>query len=451
MSLIRKIKDYYNKNLNVKGTLFTTPSHSQGRFIIPDARKMLGEKFFKCDFSEIEGFDNLRAPNGILRQLQKKLSQIYKSKKTFLLTNGSTSGIIAIMNAVLKENDKVLVARNCHESVYNGLVISGAVPVWFMPKFNEKWGVFEGVSSKEIESKLKNNPDIKALVLTSPTYEGIFSDISGIAAICKENDVKLIVDEAHGALLNFSDFKTKPSILCGADASVQSLHKNAGAPNPCALLHIGENSKIDTKRVQDSLNLINTTSPSYPLILAIEATVEYLNSDKGKKYIETLRTNIEHLKKSVNESIEFYEGFSDPTKLLVRIKNLSGTEASTILNEKYRTEEEFSNSQAMLFLTGIGTDKQKLKVLEKALNKLSSNNKELPQTECSLGIPEQKYTPREAYYKEHVASDIQHYLGEISAELIIKYPPGIPILIPGEVITEQIIAQIGKDTIKICK
>lgn len=453
MSLIRKIKDYYNKKDNEKCLLFTTPSHAQGNFVAPSAKKLLGEKFFKCDFSEIEGFDNLRAPEGILEKLIKELTRIYKSKKTFLLTNGSTSGIIAIINAILKENDKVLVARNCHISVYNGLVISGACPVWFMPEYDKDWGIFKGINAQEIENQLKKNTDIKALILTSPTYEGLFSDIEGISKVCKKFNVKLIVDEAHGALLNFGDFKVKPSIQIGADASVQSLHKTAGAPNPCALLHLASDSQIESEKVQESLNLINTTSPSYPLMLAIEAVAGYLDSVSGKKHVKTLQKNIELLKAATNANIAFYEEFNDPTKLLVKIQNLSGIEASNILNNKFKIEEEFSNAQSMLFITGIGTDGAKLKKLKDALNLLKPDKSLENPSIIDCELPEQKLTPRQAYYKEQETLELESAAGRISAEVVVNYPPGIPVLIPGEVITKEAIAVLKseKSVIKVIK
>ncbi|MBS4760656.1 MAG: aminotransferase class I/II-fold pyridoxal phosphate-dependent enzyme [Clostridium sp.] len=438
MSLTRKIKDYYKKGGNL---LFTTPSHAQGEYIPDEAKMLLGKKFFKCDFSEIEDFDNLRHPEGILLELQDKISYIYQSKKSFMLTNGSSSGICALMLAILKPDDKVLVARNCHISVCNGLTLTGANPVWFLPEYDKEWGIFKGISPSQIENILKKEKDIKAVILTSPTYEGIFSDIGEISKITKKYNTKLIIDEAHGALVNFGEFKTKPAILCGADACVQSLHKTAGAPNPCALLHIAQNSSINSDSIQNALNLINTTSPSYPLLAAIEATVDFLASIKGKTQISKLLSDIKDLKNGCSENIIFYEGFNDPTKILIKIKGMNALKAAEILNKKYKIEEEFSTESYMLFITGIGTTYKKLKRLFEVLSMTDFSQKPnaLKENEYYYVLPEKAMTPRQAYFANSKFIEKSNAYGKICAEAIISYPPGIPLIVPGEIITSEYI------------
>ena len=440
MSIINKIKDYH---INHKDKiLFTTPSHSLGEFLIPQLKEMLGEKYFKCDFSEIEGFDNLRDPTGILKELQNNISNIYKTKQSFILTNGSSSGIVALMLSVLRPGDKVLIARNSHVSVYNGLVLSGAVPIWFMPEYDKKWSIFSSINPKNVEEIIKSERSIKALIMTSPTYEGVFSDIKAISDICQKHNIVLIVDEAHGALLNFGEFQTKPAVLSGADASVQSLHKTAGAPNPCALLHIAKDTKIDISKVQESLNIISTTSPSYPLMLAVEATVKFLTSSAGAKKIQELLEAVKRFKETLNPNISVYTGYNDPTKLLIKIKGYSGIEACEILNNKYLIEEEFSNSSAMLFLTGIGTENSKLDTLKNALNSFKTNNIKIKINDFKYKLPKQMYTPREAYFKNSSEIESEKFdsaVSQISAEVISAYPPGIPIVLPGEVLTKDIV------------
>lgn len=445
MSIIKKIKDYYKNGKNI---LFTTPSHSQGEFIPESAKDMLGEKFFKCDFSEIEGFDNLRSPIGMLKELQDKIAEIYSAKHSFMLTNGSSSGIIALMTSFLKENDEVLIARNCHVSVYNALVLTGTKPVWFMPKLDRNWGIYKGITAQEIELQLNLNPKIKAVILTSPTYEGAFSNITSISKVTAKYGIKLIVDEAHGALLNFGDFKVKPAILCGADASVQSLHKTAGAPNPCALIHISKKSNLAPSAVQNALNLINTTSPSYPLLLAIEATVEYLDSPEGRKHVKKLLYNIELFKELLTNS-SVYVNFNDSTKILLKVKGTSGYYAAKILNNDLNIEEEYSNSKAMLFITGLGTTKSKLNKLAQAVNTIKARSAKCD-NEYIYNIPKSSYSPREAYFKETISVNKDESIGKICGETIVTYPPGIPVLLPGEVITKDLLPFIRKDEILIC-
>lgn len=450
MSIIKKIQEYYANKRDIP-TLFTTPSHNQGAFVIPILKKLLGKCYFKADFSEIEGFDNLRNPQNSLKDTQMKIEEIYNSKFSFMLTNGSSSGILAAMKAILSKDDKVIIARNCHVSVYNGLVITGAKPIWIYPEYDKEWGICTHINPQSVLSAIEANSDAKALIITSPTYDGIFSDIKTISQICKEKNITLIVDEAHGALLNFANLGQKPSILLGADISIQSLHKNAGAPNPCALLHVSKQSKLARETIQNSLNLFNTTSPPYPLLIAIEGTIEYLNSSTGRHYIQKLLKSIHKFKKSLPECVEVYDKNNDKSKLLLRFKRKDNEKIAGILNTKYFIEEEFSDKNHMLFITGIGTTERKLSILSNTLNKLS--NIELD--DITLG--EQKllqeaetiYSPAIAYDKNSTIISKKDAIGKICNEIIINYPPGIPILIPGEKISEHNVHHIQKDKIKV--
>ncbi len=440
MSIIKFIK----KIKKINRTLFTTPSHNQGKGGAPEVINMLGRKFFSCDYSEIEGADNLANPIGIIKQAQDNASHIYNSKATFFLTNGSTSGTIAGMNAILSRNDKVLITRNCHKSVYNGLVITGAVPIWLMPHYNRDWGIYEQVNIDYLDETLSRNRDIKLFIMTNPTYEGLLSDVQAISDICRKHNVKLLVDEAHGALWNFHKALGTPALLQGADIVVQSLHKTAGALNPSALLHIGLESDIDPKLVQQSLNLITTTSPSYPLLLNIEGTVNYLNSEKGKLELSQLVKNINRMIRTLRTvpNLEVFSYNNDVTKILVKVTNMSGYELSDILFEKYNIEDELANEKSVLFLTGIGTTKTKLKKLEKALVEICSNNIKITEDEEDYNIftpvePRVKYTPALVWGMPYKEIELKYALSRVSMELISDYPPGIPILIPGEVIKKE--------------
>lgn len=451
MSLLQQILKFRKGS---KKLLFTTPTHSQGDYVEEISKKFLGEKIFKCDFSEIEGFDNLRNPKTILKKLLERLSRIYKSKATFILTNGSTSGIEAAMLSVLKEGDKVITTRNCHICVYNGLVLSGAVPVWVKPDYNQEWGIFEGISCESIQKAINENPDAKAVIITSPTYEGIFSDVKGIAQITRHAGMKLIVDEAHGALLNFGNFESEPAIQLGADISVQSLHKTGGALTPAALLHISHDSDISAEKIQESLNLLNTTSPSYPLMVSVEATVNFLSSDKGKTYIRRLQRNIrKHIQNlEKNKKYKIYKGFNDPTKILFKYDGVPASIAAEYLNNKLKIEEEYSNNKSLLFICGIGTSHWKLFTLFYALSKLNiETDEKVEDIFNELKIPSQSMTPKEAFHRHKSVNLIYESINKTAAEPVLSYPPGIPVIIPGEVIDEDIIRFINRDTIKVCE
>lgn len=451
MSLLRKILEHRKGS---KKLLFTTPTHSQGEFIEEISENFLGSKVFKCDYSEIDGFDNLREPSGVIKNLYEKLSWIYKSKATFVLTNGSSSGMLAAMLATLKENDKVIVARNCHVSVCNGLILTGARPVWVMPKYNNEWGIFEDVTVDSIEKAIYENPDAKAIIITSPTYEGIFSDVKNIAAAAQAAGIKLIVDEAHGALLNFGNFKSLPAIQLGADVSVNSLHKTAGSLTPAGLLHIRPHSSVQPEDIQEALNILNTTSPSYPLMVSVEATIRFLSSDKGRAYIRRLQRAIRNYPKRLikNERLEIYEGFNDSTKILFKIEGVSGLRAANYLNTSLNIEEEYSNSKSMLFVTGIGTSKWKLFRLLWALTKMDLEKDEtVEDIFSSYSLPQQVMTPREAFEKAKTVSIISEASGKISAEPVLEYPPGIPVILPGERIDDNIMRFLSKNSVRTCE
>lgn len=364
MNLINLLKKFKRPHL------FTTPSHSGRGF--GEFARLLGNKIFKYDFSEIDGFDNIRNPKGILKSSQEKASAIYNSKASFYLYNGSTSGILALMMSVLDENDKVLIPRNCHISVLNGLILTKAQGIFVEPQYDSDFGVAQAISPSLIEQKLNETPDIKTVIITSPTYEGIVSDITQIAEICNTKGVVLIVDEAHGALWNFSNKLPTPAIQLGADASVQSLHKTAGALTQSSILHIAQNSKIPPEDVQKSLNLINSTSPSYLLLASIEGAIEFLSSRKGALELEKTLGNILRIRKQLSclKGVKLLEN-QDFTKIFLKAEGFSGYELSEELS-KYSIEDELANEQGVLLLCGLGTAKSKLDALFKAIKKISS-------------------------------------------------------------------------------
>ncbi|MDD3237727.1 MAG: aminotransferase class I/II-fold pyridoxal phosphate-dependent enzyme [Candidatus Gastranaerophilales bacterium] len=453
MSIIKLIKNYGKK----KRLLFTTPSHNQGIFIPPKCKNLLGEKYFKSDYSEIEGFDNLSAPTGAIKEAQKKAAQIYEAGNSFFLTNGSTSGILASMIATLAQNDSVLIARNCHKSIYSGLVLTGAYPIWLTPQFDKEWGIFKPIKYTDVEKALNENPQIKVFIMTNPSYEGVISNVNKIAEICNEKNVILIVDEAHGALWNFDKTIGTPAIYSKADITIQSLHKTAGAINPAAIMHLSFDSKVPSEKIQKALNLINTTSPSYPLLLDIESTIDFLGSKAGKKQIAKLIDEIVKFKNDLSkqENLHIYYDNNDITKILVKIDGLSGFELSDILFNKYKIEDELANDKSVLFLTGIGTDKKKLTKLKKALAKISKKalkeNKIIDDNSNYVNIePKVVFAPANVYNQDSIEFQKEDAVGKIANELIVNYPPGMPILIPGELVQEAHLPFLkDKDTLKV--
>lgn len=434
-----------NKIIQHEPLLFTTPGHSGGKGVLPEYKEIVGKKLFKADLSEVEGLDNLQNPTGIIRNSLLRASEIYGSKNTFYLVNGSTSGITALMLSTVNRGDKVLVARNVHKSVINALMLSGAYPVWVNPEWEMNWNIPACVSPEKIWQKLDENPDIKAVWLTNPTYEGLVSDIESISKICKEKNILLIVDEAHGALWNFSERLPVSAIHLGADACVQSLHKSGSCLTQGAVLHLSQNSGINTEKLIQSLNLVNTTSPSYLILSSIEASIEYLNSPEGRQHLDELLNDIEETKSflKLNLDINFLEscenGKHDPTKLFMGLNYVSGYDLSDVLFKKFNIEFELDNNIGVLALTGMGTTRKKLDKLAFAVIKaeklLQKNQTEINLT--PLTEPEVVYSPSEAFYKNSKKIEISKAMGLVSNETIVNYPPGIPVIIAGEIIKQE--------------
>ncbi len=423
-------------------TIFTTPSHNQKPIFSQEYAS-----FYKHDFSEIDGFDNLQNPVNSILMAQGIVSDILKTKQSFFVVQGATTAILAAMKTLINPADRVLVARNCHKSVYNGLILTAGMVDWFVPETDEKWGIYTTIDPKKLESTLELN-QYKVFIMTSPTYEGINSNIAKISEICKKHDVYLIVDEAHGALYNFSDKLPKTAIEQGADVSVNSLHKSAGALNQTAILNISANIKnIHTTAFQNSLNLFQTSSPSYPLLANIEACINYLNSKNGIKDIENLILEIEKLKSELKRfGIIFYEDDNhDPTKILLRKEGISGFDLSDTLFNDFNIEDEMNNQNSCLYLTGIGTSKQKLEKLKSALKKVKTNPSFELQNIDFQPYPIVKMQPVNAYNKDFIYVNKNDALLKVSNKMILPYPPGIGLLYPGEAIQKWHLDYLNND------
>ncbi len=328
--------------------LFTTPSHGQKFCVFHKFRQ-----FYKYDISETEAQD----PQSALNQAQKIAANIYKTMHTYFLTNGSTSGIIASVLSCTNNGDKVLIWKNSHPCHENAVKLAGCSPVYYEVPIIKDWGIPDKTTSDLINVK-----GVKAVIVTSPTYEGIVSDIKELKKICEKNGAYLIVDEAHGALYPFSD-KLPQSAVNIADFTIQSLHKTAGGLNPTALLHT--NCELD---VEKTLSMINTTSPSYPLLASIEANINYLNSKRGRAKLNKLIAGIENIRNTI-KNIDF--GGDDITKILIKKNGMNGYELSEKLFEIFNIEDEKTNKISTMLLCGIGTSEKKLEHLKKSLLKIN--------------------------------------------------------------------------------
>ena len=342
MSLISILKKKNNK------TLFTTPSHSGNLCIFHKFYQ-----WYRKDISETDAYN----PQEALIQAQERAAGMYGVKKTRFLSNGSTSGIIAAVLSCVNKGEKLLIWSKSHPCHKNAGILAGAEIVEYELPYNEEWGIYEKLLPENLRQLIQKVKP-KAVIVTTPSYEGIASDVKEISRICKNSGVILIADEAHGALYPFSE-DLPQSAVTFADFTIQSLHKTAGGINPTALLHTNTDFEIDK-----ALSLISTTSPSYPMLATIEANINFLFSKRGKKKLNQLLYELKLLRKKLI-NFEFYG--DDITKILIKKKGYTGFELSEILYTKFGVEDERTNEKSTMLLTGLGTDCAKLKKLEKLI------------------------------------------------------------------------------------
>lgn len=437
-NLYQKLEKYSKKDI--------VPLHMPGH---KRNTKMLGTQLpYNIDITEIDGFDDLHHADGIIKNIQEKAQKIYNTKKSFLLINGTTCGILAGIRSFVKRNDKILVARNCHKSVYHAIELNELKPIYVMPKTNED-GINLGITPKEVRNKIKENPDVKLVVLTSPTYEGIISNIKEIVKICHENKIPVLVDEAHGAHLKFMN-KTKElsAVDAGADIVVQSVHKTLPALTQTSLLHINGNM-VNEEKLKHELSIFETSSPSYILMASIENCLDFLqqNENMFEKYEENLEyfysktKEIKKLEILKNKLTDQY--FDDGKIVIITTKtNITGKELSEILRKKYKIELEMSSVNYAIAMTSVCDSKENVERLINALIDIDAKLEiqKMPKYEFENILPIISKSIYEAEKEDKfVKIDYRKVEGRISKEYMWVYPPGIPIITPGEIISMDII------------
>ena len=427
---------------------FHIPGHTKGCGSLPEFKKLVGRKALCVDTTdEFDNLGTLHPATGPIKEAQELAAKAFGAKKTFFLLNGSTAGNLALAMALTKKGQKILTNRNCHRSVLTGMIISGAEPLWLIPKRFEDWGIWGNVTPESVEEMLNTHDDISMVWITNPTYEGVVSDIKSISIICKKHGIPLIVDEAHACLWNFNKHLPTPALQLGADAVVHSLHKTGGSMSQSSMLHIAENSMIDADAVEKALKLLHTTSTSLMLLASLDAARANLESSRGKKLLQRAINNAKYLRREIEKMEHIHDlkpdfGYmTDVTKVFIRADGLSGKRLESILEIDFNIEVESASDAGLLLLSNIGNTRSDMEYLVKCLRKIDQthysdicyleNKKHMP-----MLTPIIKMSLRDAFYseKETIPKDLA--IGRISAEVIAECPPGIAVLLPGELITE---------------
>lgn len=443
---------------------FHIPGHTKGLGTLPDFRNLVGKKALMVDTTdEFDNLGTLTPATGPIKEAEELAAQAFGAKKTFFLLNGSTVGNLAIAMGLTRKGQKVIVNRNCHRSILTGLIISGADPLWVIPNKLENWGIWGNIDADSVEELLATNDDVSMVWITNPTYEGVVSDIASIAKVCKKYGVPLIVDEAHGCLWNFNDKLPTTSLKLGADIVVHSLHKTGGSMSQSSMLHIAEDSTISAEDVERALMLLHTTSPSLMLLGSLDAARANLQSERGQKQLSRAIANAKYLRSEIDKMETIHQlkadfGFkTDITKVFIKADGLSGKRLEYILEADFGIEVESASDEGILILCNIGNKRSDFEYLVKCLKKIDEskyqdiyyleNKKHMP-----MLTPIIKKSLRDAYFSEKEIIPKEQAIGRLSGEVVAECPPGISILLPGELITEAHLPYLADyDVIEVLK
>ena len=448
--------DAYKKYIDEKNTCFDVPGHHQGN-IKTDFDKIFPHAVYERDINCARGLDNLLHPTGCIKEAEELFAKACGAKKARFLINGSTSGILIMLMSTLKAYQKILLPRNVHKSVINGLILSGAVPVFLMPEIDEETEIVNQPTYKDWKKAIDQNPDARAIFVINPTYFGATGDLKRIVSYAHSKGIVVLCDEAHGAHLYFSNKLPISAMAAGADMSTLSVHKTGGSLTQSSVLLINTD-RVSDYELNKAYNLLNSTSPSSLLLASLDGARKYLVFHGSEKICHSVK-----LAKAAIDEINQIPGFKahgkdyfvkheaydfDRTKVVLEIENLSinGFDLYKILKDEYFIQAELAETYVILLLFTIGTRAKDVDKLVAALKKISSNyyvdNVVYPQHHFQNHIPELVIRPREAFHSELKIVSLDDALNCISKEMIMTYPPGIPLIIPGERFSREIIDQI---------
>jgi lysine decarboxylase len=429
------------------------PGHKLGQ-IPNELLDYAGPKMFKLDSNAPRGLDNLNRPTGVIKEAAELMADAFGAEKAYFLTGGTTMGILAMIMSVCRAREKIIIPRNVHKSAVNALILSGAIPIFIKPCIDESLGIANHVEYSEVERAILDNPDAKAVFVINPTYFGVASDLKRIVDLAHEKEMMVLVDEAHGSHLPFSHLLPMSSMETGADMSSCSLHKTVGSLTQSSIL-ITQGPMVDHLRLRSTINMIQSTSPSSLLLASLDVARKHIYFE-GPKEIPTLIEMARVVRTEINkipgvtavlpEHFIKQNAFSyDETKLLIKVSDLglSGFDVYKELFDDHHIQLELAETHLVMAVLTIGTRQRDLDELVLALKKLSQ--KYLPlnlpklETKVNYVYPITYTRPREAYHAPKKIVPLNQAVDEIAAESIMIYPPGIAIVIPGEVISQDIL------------
>lgn len=423
---------------------FHTPGHKSGKGITTRFRKFVGPKIFSIDLTTLDEVDSLHKPRGVIKEAQELAARAYGADRSYFLVNGTTGGNHAMILATCNPGDKILVSRNAHKSVLAGIIQTGVQPVFFRPRIDEDLKIILNVSFEEVKETIESHPDAKIIFLTSPNYYGLCAELEKIIPYAHKKGLVVLVDEAHGPHLNFHPALPQSAIGLGADICVQSTHKIIGGMTQASMLH-ARGMRVDFPTLTNALRFVQTTSPSYILMASLDlarmqmATEGEKLLDKAIRLAREARTKINKIS-GMTCFGEDAVGLFDITKLTIDVTQLgvSGYHVSRSLNSDYNIQVEMADAFHILVIVSLGDRKDDLVRLVDALRdiaqKLQGNKKrpKLPPLSMIDFENEVVMTPREAFFSDYQYVPLEDSVGRVSGEIVTVYPPGVPVLVPGE-------------------
>ncbi len=438
---------------------FHTPGHKQGRGMHPRLESMIGRSTLALDLALLPELDDLHEPHGCIKAAQDLAAELYGADHSFFVVNGTTGGIYAMILTIAGPGDKIIIPRNAHRSIIGGVILNGAIPVFMNPEIDRELGLAMGVTPETVEEAVHRHPDAKGVLIINPTYYGVATDLRRIVDIVHDHNMPVVVDEAHGPHLHFSRRLPLQALDAGADICAQSTHKIVGALTQCSMVHCRE-GRVSVPRLKAMLQLVQSTSPNYILMASLDVARMQLATE-GRELVERAVDLATWVRAEINripglycfgaDKIGMPGVYSlDPTKVTVTVKGLGlrGAEAERILRHEYGVQVELSDMYNVLFLITLGDGEAEAQAMVTALQKLAANHAgkndfSVVEDAYSMAfptVPEQVLSPREALFGHTKTIPFKQAAGRVCAEIITFYPPGIPLLCPGERISEEAIA-----------
>lgn len=468
---------------------FHTPGHKQGLGAHPLLKRLITEAGLRQEVSLMEELDDLHEPAGCIKEAQELAAELWGAKESLFVINGTTGAIQAMLVGTLSPGDKVLVPRNAHRSIMGGIILAGAVPIYIQPEIDTRLGIAMGLSVVTVQKAIKEHPEAKALVAVYPTYYGFCCDLQRIGELVHEANMLLLVDEAHGAHLRFGKDLPKQAIELGADVAAQSTHKLLGSMTQTSMLHIGSN-RVEAERIRQAASLLQSTSPNQLLLASLDIARLQM-AQEGTQRVNRAVELAQWLRKKINEIPGLYcpgkeiwagqeagqlmagsQDFSDVgavaldwAKVTVNLAGLdiSGQEAELLLRHQWKVQCELSDPENLLFIISMADTQREADRLLRVLQELAvkhlatkTANKDdsgiAEEQVCKkadnichmaeMPVAVQRMNPREAFFAPIRTVALEEAIGCICGETIAFYPPGIPVLCPGEEITEALLEYI---------